>query len=111
MARSGQLRGKVSEQQLLGVLEQVEANERGANGEGADGKGKIVVRSAWALLTRDVTLAAQFQRRKAASNDGFGSSDDDDVSFRPSVRDPPDSHSALSSRADVDGAEETHTRR
>lgn len=41
MARSGQMRGKVTEQQLLSVLEQVEANERGGADKAA---GKISVR-------------------------------------------------------------------
>ncbi|SGZ31147.1 BQ5605_C047g12318 [Microbotryum silenes-dioicae] len=48
MAQSGQLRGRVSENQLIGVLDQVEANERRAQGASADGNsggnagGKII---------------------------------------------------------------------
>ncbi|SCV73287.1 BQ2448_7213 [Microbotryum intermedium] len=48
MAQSGQLRGRVSEDQLIGVLDQVEANERRAQGGNLDGNaggatgGKII---------------------------------------------------------------------
>ncbi|SDA02801.1 BZ3500_MvSof-1268-A1-R1_Chr11-1g03164 [Microbotryum saponariae] len=48
MAQSGQLRGRVSEDQLIGVLDQVEANERRAQGGNTDGNsggnsgGKII---------------------------------------------------------------------
>ncbi len=46
MAKSGQLRGRVTEDQLIGVLDQVEAAEKGRSGGGAGGgggAGKIVV--------------------------------------------------------------------
>ena len=43
MARSGQLRGRVSEDQLLGLLEQIESSER-SQGAAGSGPSKIVVR-------------------------------------------------------------------
>lgn len=47
MAQSGQLRGKVSEEQLIDVLDQVEAMEKGGSGPGGAGgsksAGKITV--------------------------------------------------------------------
>ena len=48
MAKGGQLRGRVTEDQLIGVLDQVEAAEKGRTGGGAGGgggAGKIVVRT------------------------------------------------------------------
>ncbi|KAK4700500.1 programmed cell death protein 5, partial [Phenoliferia sp. Uapishka_3] len=43
MAQGGQLRGQVSEDQLIGVLDQVEAAERGGKGGKQESKaGKIV---------------------------------------------------------------------
>lgn len=49
MAKGGQLRGRVTEDQLIGVLDQVEAAEKGRAGgaaSGGGGGGKIVVRLA-----------------------------------------------------------------
>ncbi|GAA5939669.1 Sdd2p [Sporobolomyces koalae] len=40
MAQSGQLRGKVSEEQLIDVLDQVEAMEKGGSGPGGAGGSK-----------------------------------------------------------------------
>lgn len=48
MAKGGQLRGRVTEDQLIGVLDQVEAAEKGRAGGaagGGGGAGKIVVRA------------------------------------------------------------------
>ncbi|GAA5890319.1 hypothetical protein JCM5296_002787 [Sporobolomyces johnsonii] len=42
MAQSGQLRGRVSEEQLIDVLDQVEAMEKGQSGGAAKSSGKIV---------------------------------------------------------------------
>ncbi|GAA5963642.1 hypothetical protein JCM21900_000205 [Sporobolomyces salmonicolor] len=42
MAQSGQLRGRVSEEQLIDVLDQVEAMEKGQSGGVAKSSGKIV---------------------------------------------------------------------
>ena len=43
MAQSGQLRGKVSEDQLIGVLDQVEAAESGRQAGKEGQKGRITV--------------------------------------------------------------------
>ncbi|KAK4050915.1 hypothetical protein OIO90_004891 [Microbotryomycetes sp. JL221] len=42
MAQSGQLRGRVSEEQLIGVLDQIEAGEKKQRGGADSGAGKII---------------------------------------------------------------------
>ncbi|KAM0788538.1 hypothetical protein ACM66B_001666 [Microbotryomycetes sp. NB124-2] len=42
MAQSGQLRGRVSEDQLIGVLDQIEAGEKKQRGGADSGAGKII---------------------------------------------------------------------
>lgn len=71
MAQSGQLRGKVSEDQLIGVLDQVEAAESGRQAGKEGQKGRITVRllSSTLLLPADHQLDSQFNRRKVGSDD------------------------------------------
>ena len=70
MAQSGQLRGKVSEDQLIGVLDQVEAAESGRQAGKEGQKGRITVRLLSSLLLHAYhQLDWQFNRRKVGSDD------------------------------------------
>lgn len=56
MAQSGQVRQKVTEQQLIGLLDQVEGQGQGGGGASSGGAGKITVSAMMIMIQNGIEV-------------------------------------------------------